>query len=1000
MKTILFKLGLLATLIIAVLPLAARGQSTTGTIFGQTTEVDHGTVIIENQSGFRREIPVDAGGHFQSPQLPIGTYQVTLISNGEPVDKKTDLTVKVGSNIEVTFGNAERAAQDLQGVQVSASTLPPIDVSSVDSRTVITREQLVKLPLGHSSEAIALLAPGVAGNSGGFQSATGNSLVVFGGSSASENAYYINGFNTTDPLQGLGGLTMPYGSIEQQETYTGGYSAKYGRSDGGVINVIGRRGTNEWHFGAQFVWEPAFLRSNKDDILYTNGLPSSPVADDLYEPDSKDSYWSSRLSAYVGGPLIKDTLYAFVDIEQERFEGQNVHSVQSSTSYTAYRQTEPRWYAKVDWNINDSNILELTGVSDKLFSKGKIYDYDYSRLARGERKGSADNTKYGGDMYVAKYTSYITDNLNLSAMYGKLHTRAYDSPPGYNPGLVYLSGITNQNPALNGSVPIGNAQTTQSLSDPDRGNKSTDLRLDVNYTLGNHNLSAGIDNVSSKAINQGYNTSGPGYYWSYGLSDPELPLETGTGVPGTGAFPNGEEGYYVVKHVNSRLLTVRSTQRAQFIEDRWQVNDDFLVTLGLRNDQFTNYNSDGDVFIRQTTPQWAPRFGFSWNVHGDSTFKVYGNAGRYYLGLPLNPGINSAGAIVQTRQYYTYSGIGPDGVPTGLTPVGDTVASNNYFGQLPDPKTVAARNLVAEHQDEFILGFTKQFRQDWVYGVKLTDRILKNAIDDYCDIDRVADKAASLGYEIEGTNSCYLINPGKGNTFVLRDISGNYVDVPMSYDEFGWDHKLTRKYASAEFMLEHPFKDGWYGLVSYVFSKNWGNTEGQLRSDIQQSYTSTTQDWDYPSIMKHTYGVQNNNHRHQLKAYGYVQLNPEWMVSGNLRLISGAPKGCLSYFGPDQTDPAAYGGIYHYCEGDPAPPGSIGNLPWFRQLDLGAHYRPAFASGKLRFSVDVFNVLNAKVPTSIEVYSQDAPNVPNANYGQAISAQAPRHVRFTVSYDY
>lgn len=73
----------------------------------------------------------------------------------------------------------------------------------------------------------------------------------FGGSSAAENAYYINGFNSTDPLGGPGGLTLPYGSIDQQEIYTGGYSAKYGRSDGGVINAVGKRGTNEWRFGGQ-----------------------------------------------------------------------------------------------------------------------------------------------------------------------------------------------------------------------------------------------------------------------------------------------------------------------------------------------------------------------------------------------------------------------------------------------------------------------------------------------------------------------------------------------------------------------------------------------------------------------------------------------------------------------------------------------------------------------------------------------------------------------------
>jgi hypothetical protein len=483
------------------------------------------------------------------------------------------------------------------------------------------------------------------------------------------------------------------------------------------------------------------------------------------------------------------------------------------------------------------------------------------------------------------------------------------------------------------------------------------------------------------------------------VSDPNVPISTGTGVPATGGFPNGEDGYFVVKAIDSSLSTIHSTQRAQYIEDRWQVSDNLLLSLGLRNDQFTNYNSDSDIYIRQTKPQWAPRLGFSWNVYGDSTFKVYGNVGRYYLGLPLNPSINSAGAVTQTREYFTYSGIDSIGVPTGLTPISGLVAPNNYFGQLPDPKTVTARNLKAEYQDEFILGFTREFRQDWVYGVKLTDRILRNAIDDYCDIGKVADKAASLGYDIDSTNSCYLINPGKANTFVLRDTSGNYVDVPMLHDEFGWQ-RLKRKYYGVELMLQHPFKDGWYGMVSYVYSKNYGNTEGQLRSDIGQTFTSTTQDWDYPEIMEHTNGLQNNDHKHQFKAYGYYQINPEWMVSGSVRLISGAPKACLSYYGADHTDPAAYGGIYHFCHGQPAPLGSNGRWPWIRQLDLGVSYRPAFAAGKLGLSVNAFNVFNEKAETNIYVRSESSPNVPNPRYGQALATQAPRYVRFSVTYDY
>ena len=49
----------------------------------------------------------------------------------------------------------------------------------------------------------------------------------------------------------------------------------YGRSDGGVINQVGKRGTNEWHFGAQVLWEPKFARANEKYVYYANGLPTS-----------------------------------------------------------------------------------------------------------------------------------------------------------------------------------------------------------------------------------------------------------------------------------------------------------------------------------------------------------------------------------------------------------------------------------------------------------------------------------------------------------------------------------------------------------------------------------------------------------------------------------------------------------------------------------------------------------------------------------------------------
>jgi len=208
----------------------AFAQSTTGSLFGQVTVTGGETVLIENSNGLKREVGVDERGRYVAPQLPLGTYKVSLMRNGTVVDSRDNVSLRVGSGTDVSFAAAPTSAgaanaENLAGVTVTGNALPAIDVTSVDSRTVITSEQLAKLPLGRSAEDIAKLAPGVTANTGNFKSATGTSLVSFGGSAASENAYYINGFNTTDPLNGLGGITLPYGAIDQQEVYTGAIAA-------------------------------------------------------------------------------------------------------------------------------------------------------------------------------------------------------------------------------------------------------------------------------------------------------------------------------------------------------------------------------------------------------------------------------------------------------------------------------------------------------------------------------------------------------------------------------------------------------------------------------------------------------------------------------------------------------------------------------------------------------------------------------------------------------
>lgn len=1030
-------------------------QSTTGSIVGSVPPgAGESSVLITNTSGFSREVKVDARGRYAQGNLPLGTYTVTLKRDGQVVETRENISLVVGAGTEVGFGGP---AQTLDAVNVVAGNVARIDVASVDSRTVITAEQLAVLPLGRSAEAIALLAPGVVANSGGYDNGPlGGSLASFGGSAASENAYYLNGFNTTDPASSLGGLTLPYGAIDQQEIFTGGYGAQYGRSNGGVISQVGKRGSNDWHFGAAVIWQPDSLSARQSDLYFRKDSvywdPSNAkYTAGNYMPLSETKADQTTYSAYLGGPLVQDRLFFFLALEQVDSSGTRVADARvtsggiSGSPWTRYDYKQTRAYAKIDWQISDNHLLEFTGAQDKARTNGTIYGYDYVNREVGSYRGREGKNEFGPTLFLGKYTGYFGDNLTLTALYGKERLPDKLTAIGYDAGNgPFLNSVANQNPAYTGGTTIGNAQTVVSITDPDREYKKDNLRLNLNWRLGPHSIDVGIDNQKSEAINIGSYKSGPGYAWTYGYTPDPYGLNSGgqvsgsvaedgsIGVPSPGlADPTyGSGGYYVTQDIDTNLYSYDAKQTAYYVEDHWQATDRVMLSLGVRNDSFTNYTPFGQAYIALKN-QWAPRLGFSWDVHGDSSLKVYGNIGRYYLGLPLSP----AGLFtpaVSTSTYYTYSGINADGTPILATQLAPPVSANSRFGRLADVRTAVVEDIKGENQDEVILGFTTVLPNDWVFGVRGTHRRLNDGIDD-TNLDNsnagLVAAAAAAGVDIDWTKnaSAALVNPGKTNTYRVIGTDGQVHALTVTREQGGYP-EFKRRYSALEFNLERPFDGRWYTKMSYVWSHSYGTTEGQLRSDLWrtggalgsyrgQAATSTTQSWDHAALMENFNGNQSNDRRHQLKAYGFYQLTEEWGTSANLSLISGAPRPCLGYYygsnyDPGDRDPAGYanpsitGGTYHFCynpatgTGEASPPGSHGNLSWVAQLDLGLTYKPKFAEGKLALSLDVFNVTNRQTVTNVYPFSELNPGEVNPLWNQAVAYQAPRSARVTLSYDF
>jgi TonB dependent receptor/TonB-dependent Receptor Plug Domain len=1016
-------------LTVAIGPVAIAQSNAAGNIYGQATV---GSVIIAESidTGAKRRATADANGRFSINGLPTGPYKVQLLS-GDKVVSTRQVEVLIGQGVDASF--AAGGTQAIESVQVIARR-QTIDVSSSNSGVTFTAKELDKLPVARNVASIIQLAPNTTSGDSRYG---GVNAPSFGGASASENAYYINGFPVTNVLFQVGFSQLPFGSIGQAQVLTGGYGAEFGRSTGGVVNITTKSGTNEWEAGISSDWIPAQLRGKAKEIYFANTGGASNAATDntIRFVQSRDQVSSLRYNAYVGGPIIKDKLFFYVNAETTRQYNELVNTASNAGSpvgvtanaFQVITTNTPRYLAKLDWNITDNHHLEYTQIRDQVNQDRKFYGFDYR--TQTQTPVQAGGISYvnsgptpvaaasGADLKIAKYTGFFTENIKFEALYGQSETPHATTPFGFNPSLFQtistpadrLPGVVYNNPqtAANGS----------SILVPGAEDKQKAFRLDLEWKLGKHTARVGIDNNKTNSV-AGTSLAGGGQ-WLYGNSGGNSStLPPGATIsPAASGTVSGAQGLYVQRIFSDTATKPSVEQSAQFIEDRWQFTNNLLLTLGLRNEQFSNFNGDKVVYVEQRK-QLAPRLAAAWDANGDGSLKVYGTLGRYHLQLPSNVAVRGAGSSLNTNQYFGYNGVDPvTGAPTGLVPLSPVLSANNEFGQAKDPRQVAAVDLKAHYQDEMTLGFDKAWSPSINFGSKATYRALRSTIDDFCD-QRPFDAWAARN-NVNASNfafQCALFNPGSDNRFTIDiDGDGKLENISLSAKDLGYP-KVKRTYTAFDFYLEHPFRNGWYGKINYTWSASKGNTEGQTLSDIGQADVATTQAFDFPEITLNSYGRLPNDRRHQFKAYGFYAVTPEWIAGANGLLASGRPKNCLGSL-PDNlqtsasTNPQDYGSAFFFCSQAPAlgafgtnngaatPRGSQGTLPWISRLDLNLTYNPVAVKG-LSLKATVFNVFNKQVVTTIEERRNLTSGAVRNTSQSVLAYTAPISFQFTVSYDF
>src|SRR5438132_2302588 len=243
-------IGLLVILAMA-LPALSQTQITTGTIQGTVTDangaiVPGASVEIRNlDTNLSRTLTTDEGGRFIALALPPGKYSVTVSKQGfaTAVAEKLDLTVGQTLNLPV--------AMKISSVEerVTINATPTVDTVKTESSTTINDLSVNTTPiLGRKFEDLLTLTPGVSV----VQGPDGDEITFSGQRGVFNNVSFDGGdYNNGFFGEQLGGqraaIDIPLDAVKEFQVVATGASAEFGRTAGGIINVISKSGTNDVH---------------------------------------------------------------------------------------------------------------------------------------------------------------------------------------------------------------------------------------------------------------------------------------------------------------------------------------------------------------------------------------------------------------------------------------------------------------------------------------------------------------------------------------------------------------------------------------------------------------------------------------------------------------------------------------------------------------------------------------------------------------------------------
>lgn len=588
----------------------------------QNNSIPNATLTItDTQRGQERTLVADAQGNFALPGLEPGTYRVTVKAMGFANYESSAIALRVGDALRFDIRLQVSQVNETVNIIDAPTVLQTADPKASRS---FTAEEMNDLPTaagtqGRNFYTQARTSPGVA------LSTRAHQPFAVSGQRAINNNYLIDSVDNNDPNTGtIAGRGANEQLVSQEaiasfEVLTHNFKAEYGRNSGGIVSMVSKSGTNEWHGSA-------YEYHNNSALAARNPL-------DLIKPSNR-----SNLAGFtLGAPVIKNRAWVFGQYETYRVRGmqsslfQVLSDAQRAAAVPAVQALVNLYPKAVNGattfnyglarNINMNTWLVRGDVA--LTERQRLMTrYNIAKAVSDAQGGYAGVIDGTNNLIRTTMSASVQHSWTLSAnklnevRFGFNRTESLDVPSDniLSLGDAKLNGEVGQL-RVNGLTTIG----VPSFANKYEFLNNYQLNDDFTWTRADHTLKFG-SSVRRVQVNDGnLDNAYRGQLTFNNIND----------------FLAGRPASYLKRAGNPRI-GLRRTEWHSFAQDDWRVTPTFTLNVGLRYELNTSLREavnriPSQYLLNTDSNNLAPRFGFAWQVMPKTV--VRGGYGIYYNAL-------------------------------------------------------------------------------------------------------------------------------------------------------------------------------------------------------------------------------------------------------------------------------------------------------------------------------------------------------------------------------